>query len=119
MTLGQELRDAMRKRRPDVVCLSGVCYLRLDGGNLAKAEFVSRSGNYDGLRLTVLNRRTGPVDTLTVHLGDLPRSAKSTASDDAENVPWDIYRPLPNIDALTEVVEEYLNLFRDPDSETR
>ncbi len=119
MKLAQQLQEAMSKRHPDVICLNGICYLRLDGGNLAKAEFVSSNGYYNGLRLTVLNRQTGPVDSLTVHLGDLPRSTNRMDSDGREAEAWDTYRPSPNMDALTEVIEKYLSLFRESDSEMR
>ena len=115
MKLAQQLQEAISRYRPDTTCLSGICYFRLDGGNLAKAEFVSSNGYYDGLRLTVLNRQTGPVDSLTVYLGDLPRSTNHTDLDDGETEAWDTYRPSPNMDALTEVIEKYLSLFRESD----
>lgn len=119
MTLAQELREAMGRRHPDAVCLGGVCYFPMDGGNLAKAEFTSSGGIYSGLRLTVLNRRTGPVDSLTVSFWELPRSKKEAPLDCEKKAAWDIYRPVPDIDALSEAAEEYLRLFREPDSETR
>ncbi len=119
MTLGQELREAMRERHPDTVCLGGVCYLRLDGGNLAKAEFTSSGGNYSGLRLTVLNCRTGPVDSVTLSFWELPRNPKKASSGCGEAAAWDVCRPSPDICALAEMAEEYLRLFREPDSETR
>ncbi len=117
MTLGQELREVMSGRHPDIVCLGGVCYLRLDGGNLAKAEFTSSGGNYNGLRLTVLNCRTGPVDSVTLHFWELSRSPTKTPSGCGEAAAWDVYRPSPDISALAEMAEEYLSLFRGPDPE--
>ncbi len=119
MTLGQELREAMRGCHPDMVCLGGVCYFRLDGGNLAKAEFTASGGNYSGLRLTVLNCRTGPVDSVTLSFWELPRSPKKVSPGCEEAAAWDVCRPSPDISALAEVAEEYLRLFREPDSETR
>ncbi len=119
MTLGQELREAMSRRHPDAVCLGGACYLRLGSGNLAKAEFTSSGRNYSGLRLTVLNQRTGPVDSVTISFWELPRSAERPTPDSEGKEAWDIYQPSLDIDALSEAVEEYLRLFREPDSETR
>ena len=117
MTLGQELREAMIGRHPDMVCLGCVCYLRLNRGNLAKAEFISSGGNYSGLRLTVLNCRTGPVDSVTLSFWGLPRSAKKTPPGCGEPGALDVCRPSPDISALAEMAEEYLSLFRESDSE--
>ena len=119
MTLAQELKKALERRHPDTVCLGGVCYLRLDGGNLAKAEFTSRGGSYNGLRLTVLNRRSGPVDSVTVSFWDLPRGGRKAVPDHEESIAWDIARAVPDIDALSELAEEYLCLFRKPALESR
>ena len=115
MTLAQELREAMHRHHPDAVCLGGVCYFPINGGNLVKAEFISSGGSYNGLRLTVLNRNTGPVDSLTVSFWELPRSTRKTPPDCGKKEAWDIYRPMPDIDALSEVADEYLRLFREPD----
>ena len=119
MTLMQELREAVSGRHPDVVCLGGVCCFPLDDRNLAKAEFVSGRGNYNGLRITILNRHTGPVDSLTVHFWELARSEKKLSSDNRDDAVWDICRPSPDISALWEMAEPYLSLFREPDSEMR
>lgn len=43
MPFGQELRNAVAKRRPDAVCLGGVCYIRLGGETLAKAALTSEA----------------------------------------------------------------------------
>lgn len=61
-----KLREAISKRRPDAVCLGGVCYIRLGGDTLAKAKLTSEGGNYNGIQLTVLNRCAGPVDSITI-----------------------------------------------------
>ena len=115
MASGQELWEAIRRRYPDAVRLGGVCYLRLKGGSLAKAELTSGMGGYSGLQLTVLNPRSGPVDSLTIPSWDLPRVDPGMGEDAA----WDIYRPTLDIDALTEIAEKYLRLFDESDAETR
>ena len=119
MTLVEELREAMNKHYPDAVCIGGVCYFPLDSRILIKAEFPSSGGNYNGLRLTVLNRRTGPVDSVTIHFWELPRGTKGTVSGCDGREAWDIYQPPPDIGALSEAAEAYFRLFREPDSEER
>ena len=106
-----ELWKAMRRHHPNVVRLGGVCYVRLEGGNLAKAEFIATSGYYDGLRLTILNPSTGPVDTLTIRRWDLPRNTAEKDPSDEQTAAWDVKRPTLDIAALAEMAAEYLRLF--------
>ena len=84
MPFGQELRNAVAKRRPDAV----------------------------------LNRRTGPVDSITIRSWDVPHGVKKPP-DFGEKADWDIYRPTLDIDRLWELAEEYLRLFQEPDTEMR
>ncbi len=118
MPFGQELRNAVAKRRPDAVRLGSVCYIRLGGETLAKAALTSGGGNYDGIQVTVLNRRTGPVDSITIRSWDVPHGVKKPP-DFEEKADWDIYRPTLDIDRLWELAEEYLRLFQEPDTEMR
>ena len=118
MPFGQELRNAVAKRRPDAVCLGGVCYIRLGGETLAKAALTSGGGYYDGIQVTVLNRRTGPVDSITIRSWDVPHGVKKPP-DFGEKADWDIYRPTLDIDRLWELAEEYLRLFQESDTEMR
>ncbi len=118
MPFGQELRNAVAKRRPDAVRLGSVCYIRLGGETLAKAALTSGGGNYDGIQVTVLNRRTGPVDSITIRSWDVPHGVKKPP-DFGEKADWDIYRPTLDIDRLWELAEEYLRLFQEPDTEMR
>ncbi len=113
MSLGQELREAIRKHRPGVICLGGVCYIRLNKSTLAKVSFTTKGSNYDGLQLTILNQKTGPVDTVTIHSWDIPHRSK-VVPDDEKNAEWGIYRPVLDIDALWDIVEDYLRLFQKP-----
>lgn len=112
MASTQELLKILRQRRPDTVCLGGVCYFRLENGNLAKAELTSTGGYSSGLRLTILNPRFGAVDSLTLHSRDLPRNTGERNTGCEESAAWDIYRPKMNISALAEMAEKYLRLFR-------
>lgn len=117
MTLGQELQTAISRRHPDTVCLGNTCYVRLAGGNLAKIELAASSGYYDTACLTVLNRQTGPVDSLKLHFGDFP--TKKETDSGSRDAAWDIYRPALDIAALSEHIEKYLRVFEGPDVETR
>jgi len=68
--------------------------------------------------VTVLNRRTGPVDSITIRSWDVPHGVKKPP-DFGEKADWDIYRPTLDIDRLWELAEEYLRLFQEPDTEMR
>jgi len=114
-----ELWEVMRRHHPNAVRLGGVCYVRLEGGNLAKAEFVASSGYYDGLRLTILNPSTGPVDTLTIRRWDLPRDTMEKDPGCEQTAAWDVHRPTLDIAALAEMAAEYLRLFHGPAPESR
>lgn len=116
MASTQKLWEVLRQRRPDTIRLGGVCYIRLEGGNLAKAELVSNGSYTSGVQLTILSPRFGPVDSLTLHNWDL--SCKMDSSHD-ENAAWGIYQPIVNIGALSELVEEYLRLFEQTNLESR
>lgn len=76
MPFGQELQKIMSKRHPDAICLGSICYIRLGVETLAKAALTSGGGNYDGIQVTVLNRRTGPVDSITIRSWDVPHGVK-------------------------------------------
>lgn len=104
------MEKTVRSRHPDAVCLGGACYIRLGGETLAKVELSSCGGSYNGLRLTILNRRTGPVDTITIHSWDALRAAKKECGEQTE---WDVCRSALDIDALWQLAEEYLRLFRE------
>lgn len=118
MPFGQELQKIMSKRRPDAICLGSVCYVRLDSERLVKVSLTSRGGNFDGLEVTVLNRHTGPVDSIIIRSWDVPRGKTKKPRCEGK-ADWDIYRPTLDIDALWELAEEYLQLFREPNSEKR
>lgn len=105
--------DALRRRTLEAVRLGGGYYLRLGGGLLAKAEFTHSGGYANGLRLTIINRYTGPVDSVTVHFWELPKDAGNRAHVREEDPSLCIHRPMPDMDALAGKVLEYLDLFRD------
>ena len=53
------------------------------------------------------------MDTVTIHSWDIPHRSK-VVPDDEKNAEWGIYRPVLDIDALWDIVEDYLRLFQKP-----
>ena len=107
---GQNLQESIRKRYPGAVCLGGVSYISLEGGCLAKVEFVPGGCGCDGVKVTVINRRVGPVDSLLIHYWDLPAHTRHEPQKGFQA--WDVYRPTPDVEALLEMIEAYLHLFQ-------
>ena len=113
----KEFLDALRRRSLEAVCLGGGYYLRLGGGLLAKAAFICKGGYAGGLWLTVINRDTGPVDSVEIHFWELPKAEERET--DTEDISLCVHRPMPDMNALAEKALEYLELFQDAnDSKT-
>lgn len=109
----KEFLDALRRRSLEAVCLGGGYYLRLGGGLLAKAAFICKGGYAGGLRLTVINRDTGPVDSAAIHFWELPKNTEKQDQVREEDILLCVHRPTPDMDALAEKTLEYLELFQD------
>jgi len=103
------------------------CFGILDRDLRAKAQFVTTeiADHYDALKLTVLNRGEGPVDTLEIRLKDLwgmkpvpqnPRFRDGIAPhiwDHEGEAKWYIYQPTEaDRKLLQQTVAKYLNMFR-------
>lgn len=104
------------------------CLGTLDGDLRVRAEFVTMgiADHYKGLRLTVLNRRDGPVDTMVLDLKDLlgmkkvpgnPNFPKGVAPhiwDDSGKAEWYAYRPtIADYETIRQAADDYLNVFRE------
>lgn len=109
----KEFLDALRRRSLEAVCLGGGYYLRLGGGLLAKAAFICKGGYAGGLHLTVINRDTGPVDSVEIHFWELPKNTEKRDHSREEDISLCVHRPMPDMNALAEKALEYLELFRD------
>ncbi|WP_300756078.1 hypothetical protein [uncultured Oscillibacter sp.] len=105
----QTLQDALRRKYPDAVCLGAVSYIPLKGSGLARVEPASNGYGHSGVRIRIINCRAGPVDSVTLRFWELPSRTKQ---DSPNEMAWDVYRPTPDIDALLEKLETYLQLFR-------
>ena len=113
-------------------CAGRACLGTLGRDLRVRAQFISThiSGEYDALKLTVLNRTDGPVDTLTLKLKDLlgkkpvpgnPNFRSGVTPhiwDDYGKFEWYAYRPTAaDYDTIRQAAKEYLDVFRDRQQE--
>ena len=104
------------------------CFGTLGKDLRVRAQFVTTmiADHYDALRLTVLNRTDGPVDTQTLKLKDLlgmkpvpsnPNSRNGVSPyiwDYRGDVDWYIYHPTAaDYQKLRQAVGDYLGVFRE------
>ena len=109
-------------------CSGQNCYGTLDRELRVRIQFISShiSGEYDALKLTVLNRTSGPVDTQILKLGDLlgrkpvpgnPNFREGVAPhiwDNYGNLEWYAYRPSEvDYETIRQAVGQYLDVFRE------
>ena len=85
----------------------------------AKVQFVntSVSAQYDALRLTIINRHEGTVDSETFKFKDIIGMKGDRAPhiwEDGQRVDWYIYHPTAYDDNLmSAVVEDYISMYAD------
>ena len=96
-----------------------------------RAQFVTSgyADHYDTLKISILNRTNGPVDTLALKLSDVWGVGKKDRSGNAvhpciwvyrDEIDWYIYRPTQaDWKNLREAVKQYLEPFRDMDQTAR
>lgn len=108
------------------------CFGMLGKDLRVRAQFISTyiSGEYDALKLTVLNRMDGPVDTLVLKLEDvlgkkpIPGNSNFREGiapriwDDYGKLEWYAYHPTDaDYEAIRAVAGQYLGMFRDRSQE--
>ena len=108
-------------------CSGQSCYGILDKDLRVRIQFIAThiSGQYDALKLTVLNRINGPVDTQVVTLKDLlgkktirdnPNFRECVTPhiwDDYGKLEWYAYRPTEaDYETIRQAVGRYLDVFR-------
>ena len=86
-----------------------------------KLGFVTQgyADNYTALKLTLLNKREGPIDTQLMGIGDIIGNKKIYSNiqspyiwKDGNNVDWYGYKPTDSdYSALSETVDDYLSCF--------
>lgn len=109
-------------------CSGQSCYGTLDKDLRVRIQFISThiSGQYDALKLTVLNRINGPVDTQVITLKDLlgkktipsnPNFREGVAPhiwDNYGKLEWYAYRPTDaDYETIRQAASRYLDVFRD------
>lgn len=69
----EELKKIIGPTHPDTIYAGRACFVKLGPANRAKVEFTTQghADHYEALRVTVLNREDGPVDTLTLRFADI------------------------------------------------
>lgn len=125
---GQELREILTQcKTSGVVSYAGrSAYIQLDPDLRARLEFVSLNiaGQYNALKLTILNRTEGAVDVNILRFGDLLGKKKVSNPnfsdgilphlwDDYGKVDWYVYQPTQaDYRLLAGTVDEYLQVFQ-------
>lgn len=104
------------------------CFGTLGDDLRVRAQFISThiSNEYDALKLTVLNRTEGPVDTLALNLKDLlgkkpvpgnpnfPNGVDPYIWVDGGKLEWYAFQPsAADYETIREAARQYLNVFRD------
>lgn len=105
------------------------CYGRLDGGLRVRAEFISTyiSNHYDALKISLINRTEGVVDSVVLRLKDI-WGVKQTGNpnfrdgisphlwQDGNRLVWYVYQPTPaDFEKLSDAADAYLEVFREPE----
>ena len=113
-------------------CSCRACLGTLGRDLRVRAQFISThiSGEYNALKLTVLNRTDGPVDTLVLKLKDLlgkkpvpgnPNFRSGVTPhiwEDYGKFEWYAYRPTEaDYETIRQAAKQYLDVFRDRQQE--
>lgn len=92
---------------------------KIDYNLRVKASFVTTgiSGNYNAIRLRIINRTEGEVDTQTFLLRDIfnntPTAKTAYICDDYGDTKWYNYRPGPSdYNRLTETLGGYISMYQ-------
>ena len=122
----QELRKIVGPRYPEATYVGRACYVRLDEMKRAKIQFTTCgiADHYEALRISILNRHDGQVDTLLLRFSDVWGKGQVDNFYIKQKGPYiwtydgktEWYAYHPNIGAyrqLTEAVGNYLDIFQD------
>ena len=108
------------------------CFGTLGSDLRVRAQFITTriADEYDALKLTVLNRTDGPVDTLVLNLKDLlgmkpvprnpnfPRGVAPHIWSDYGKLEWYAYQPTAaDYKTIQQAAEQYLGVFRERSQE--
>ena len=107
------------------------CYGRLDGDLRVRAEFISTfiASQYDALKISLINRTEGVVDSALLRLDEVWGIKKVNNPNFREGVHphlwlndkelvWYAYQPTPaDFEKLSDRIDGYLEVFREPEQE--
>lgn len=111
--------------------VGNVCYGRLSGDIRMKAYYATGrvADNYEMLKITMLNRREGVIDSVSLYFSDLWGRKKVSNPNfrdgiypyiwkDGGNVKWYVYQPNESdYRQLSQAAGSYLDVFREPAQE--
>ena len=104
------------------------CLGTLGGDLRVRAQFITGiiANQHNALKIVVLNRTDGPVDTMVLNLKDLlgmknvpgnpnfPNGVVPHIWDDSGKAEWYAYRPtIADYEAIRQAADDYLNVFRE------
>jgi hypothetical protein len=128
----EELRKIVSPYYPDATYVGRTCYVRLDEMNRAKINFAATCvlSDHDALRMTVLNRDGGKVDSVLVRFDDLlgtkhvdspyyPNGVVPSIMYVGDMAEWRAYIPnQSDYEKLGEAVSAYLSVYQEQTQES-
>lgn len=117
----------------DARIVGNACYGRLSEDVRVKIHFTNTfsSDSYDALKVVLINRREGPVDSMVLHFSDLWGRKKVSNPNFRDGIyahiwknggkpEWYVYKPTEaDYRQLSGAVSDYLDVFREPVQEPR
>lgn len=115
----------------DIRIVGNACYGRLSEDIRMKAYFDTKrvAGQYEVLKITMLNRHEGLIDSVALHFSDLWGKKKVNNPNfrdgiypyiwkDGRDAEWYVYKPNEaDYGQLSRAASDYLNVFREPAQE--
>lgn len=112
----------------DICVIGNTCYGRLSQDIRVKANFVvgGTANQYGALKVTMLNRNEGPIDSVLLHFSDLWGRKKVNNPNFRDGIyahiwkngvkpEWYVYQPTESdYRQLSRAVSNYLDVFREP-----
>lgn len=120
------IRNGLQLEEPTFV--GRRCYARLDGDVRLRLEFVTNriSAQYEGIKATVINRKDGPIDSVSLWFGDILGIKKGNNPnftqgilphiwEDGSGSEWYVYQPSDaDYRILADTVNGYAAMFQEP-----
>ena len=113
------LFDDSERISDDTVFVGKTMITKIGEDLRAKVQFVNTkiSGQYDALRLTIINRQEGTVDSETFKFKDIidmKGDREPHIWEDGQRVDWYIYHPTAyDYNLISDTVEDYISLYAD------